>query len=213
MAHEQKHVDAAEGVGFRRCVEFGFRQPKPRHPRVDLKEGRQRAIELAREGSPGVDLGQRVEHGDDVVFDERRFRARKRSMQDVHGRVARDSRAQRDRLVEMRHEEVPASRRVERGSDALCPKPIGVRLHDRAAIGTADPALDRLPVVAYRADVDRQHGARPQLDHCSRASRVEVGRSYRSIPRSFVSIWGLRPLTRSAMTRPVPAAMVQPSVP
>ena len=63
-------------------------------------------------------------------------------------------------LSEVRDEEVPASRRVKRGSDVLRPKPISIRFHDRAAVGAADPALDRLPVVAYRVEVDRQRRAR-----------------------------------------------------
>ncbi len=111
MAHHELQIERIQLlVILVQGVDIGSAEAEPCHPGVDLQDGRQPRASGQGRGGPTVHLIRTAEHRHKIVGDEVSFRAGKRPMQDSDRRARPEDAAKPDSLVEMSHEECPASR-------------------------------------------------------------------------------------------------------
>ena len=114
VRHHVAQRDAVQArVVLLQHLELARIEAEPRHAGIDMQDRRQRPPAAARRSRPGVDLGERAEHRNDIVRQVVRLAAGDQATQHREQRV-RHQFADRQRLVQQGDEEMPATRRVQR---------------------------------------------------------------------------------------------------
>ena len=117
MRHHVAQVDPGQPrVVLLQHRQFARIETEPRHAGIDMQDRRQRAAGVARDRGPGIDLGERAEHRDDVVREIVGFAAGDQSAQHGEHRIGHEL-ADRQGLVQQGDEEVPAAGGVQRRRD------------------------------------------------------------------------------------------------
>ena len=157
MRHQVADLDAGQPLRRRRQPRhIVARQAEPGHAGIQMQQRRRRVARAALDKQlPARDLVQRAEHRRDGVRRERRLAARRQAVQHRQ-HDAGQMRAQRQRLAQMGHEEMPAALRQQPARHRHRTQPVAIRLDHRRdlAAGMAHP--QRPPVGGHRAEVDGQ---------------------------------------------------------
>ena len=108
MTHDEPEPDAFESPRtFGERIDLGLAQAEPRHAAVDLERRGQRPVEAPAVGRPGVDLGKAVQDRRHPMHRAGGLGAGREPVQ--HEELGlRQPRADRERLVEVSDEELPA---------------------------------------------------------------------------------------------------------
>ena len=161
VAHEIAELEPVEPrpvVDHR--LELVRGETEPGHPGIHLEDRRERPAAGARKAAPAVHLGEAVEHGDEAVRQELRLRTHGWTMQHVKLGPLREMRAQRQRLVQMGHEEMDAAFCGQRRGHAGRPQPVGIRLDHGGAARFPEPALQEAIIGADGGEVDGEECTR-----------------------------------------------------
>ena len=144
-----------------------------------MDDGVERPLVALGGGTPGVELAEMIEHRRQAVLDEVGLGAGKQAVQHVDRMLGQNA-AQRDALVDMGDEELPAAFRCQARPDDGGAGAIGIGLEhggtvDRAAGGPPRIA-QAAPVGGDGAEIDREDGASP--------ARALVGwKGHSAVPR------------------------------
>ena len=132
-------------------------QAEPVHAGIDMQQRGQTTADAAGERGPAVDVAERAEHRQDVVFEVLAFAAGRRTVQGrEHG--PGQQRAEGYGLGQMGGEEVAASGRVQIRGDPGGAQAIGVGLDYRGNRAGRRTAAQQLPVGGDCGEVDVQDG-------------------------------------------------------
>ncbi len=147
-------------------------EAQPVQAGVEMDDGVERPVEALGGGAPGIELRQMVEDRDEPVLDEVGLGAGQQSVQHVDRRLGQDA-AERDALVDMGHEEVPAALGRQPGAHHGGTGAVGIGLQDGGAV---DRPAGRTAGIAQPAPVGRDCAQVDGKDRAGPSGRVVVGR-------------------------------------
>jgi hypothetical protein len=159
MAHDEGNVDRGIAETLDCKGALLRRNAKARHAGIELQRGGQIATKSLGRLGPGVDLLERIEHGDNAGFCANAFATRQQAIEHIESGIFCQMRAQDQRLAEMGHEEIAAAFIKESLCNLLGPEPIGIGL-DHRAHGAAGNLAQTGVIGADRTKIDSQHARR-----------------------------------------------------